>query len=281
MKLMRIGPVGGERPAILLADGTRRDLSTVIDDVRGDVLTPEGLARIAAADTASLPEIGDGERIGAPIARPGKIICVGLNYADHAEESGLDVPKEPILFSKATTSFSGPTDDIRIPEGSAKTDWEVELGIVIGRTARKVALADSLDHVAGYVVVNDVSERAWQIEHSGQWVKGKSADTFCPTGPWLVTADEVPDPQRLGMWLDVDGKRMQDGSTETMVFGVAELVAYISQFMTLEPGDLIATGTPPGVGMGKKPEPVYLQGGEEIALGIEGLGEQRCRTVRD
>ena len=281
MKLMRIGPVGGERPAILLADGTRRDLSTVIDDVRGDVLTPEGLARIAAADTASLPEIGDGERIGAPIARPGKIICVGLNYADHAEESGLDVPKEPILFSKATTSFSGPTDDIRIPEGSAKTDWEVELGIVIGRTARKVALADSLDHVAGYVVVNDVSERAWQIEHSGQWVKGKSADTFCPTGPWLVTADEVPDPQRLGMWLDVDGKRMQDGSTETMVFGVAELVAYISQFMTLEPGDLIATGTPPGVGMGKKPEPIYLQGGEEIALGIEGLGEQRCRTVRD
>ena len=281
MKLMRIGPAGSERPAILDADGTRRDLSSLVDDIRGDVLTPEGLSRIASADLSGLPELAADDRVGPPMARPGKIICVGLNYADHAEESGLDVPKEPIIFMKATTSYSGPTDDIRLAPASEKTDWEVELGIVIGRTARRVPLADALQHVAGYVVVNDVSERAWQIEHSGQWVKGKSADTFCPTGPWLVTADEVADPQRLGMWLDVNGERMQDGSTETMVFGVSELVAYISQFMTLEPGDLIATGTPPGVGMGKKPSPVYLDGGEEIALGIEGLGEQRCRVVRD
>ena len=280
MKLMRIGDAGKERPALLDADGTRRDLSGHVDDIAGDVLTPEGLARLADIDPASLPALDDGLRAGPPMARPGKIICIGLNYADHAEESGLEVPKEPIIFMKATSSYSGPTDDIHLAPGSEKTDWEVELGVVIGKRATRIARDAALDHVAGYCVVNDVSERAWQIERAGQWVKGKSADTFCPTGPLLVTADEVADPQALGMWLDVDGKRMQDGSTMTMVFGVSEVVAYLSQFMTLEPGDLICTGTPPGVGMGQKPSPVYLQGGEIVSLGIEGLGEQRCQVVR-
>ncbi|MQB23328.1 FAA hydrolase family protein [Agrobacterium tumefaciens] len=278
MKLLRCGPAGAEKPAIVAHDGTVRDLSGVIADFTGEALSDAGLARLAAIELATLPQVSV-DRIGACVPRPGKFICVGLNYADHAKETGKAPPEEPILFMKATSAVVGPNDDVEIPRGSKKADWEVELGVVIGTRAKYVSEADALNHVAGYCVVNDVSERAFQSERGGQWTKGKSHDTFGPTGPWLVTRDEVADPQNLALWLDVDGVRRQTGNTNTMIFGVAHLVSYISQFMTLEPGDVIATGTPPGVGMGIKPEPVFLKPGQVMTLGIEGLGEQRQQTV--
>ncbi|MCF1709923.1 fumarylacetoacetate hydrolase family protein [Tabrizicola sp. J26] len=278
MRLFRYGPVGAEKPGILDARGHLRDLSAHVPDIAGEVLTPEGLAQIRALNPESLPVVTGSPRIGPCVGRVGKFICVGLNYADHAAESNLAVPPEPVLFMKATSAICGPNDDVIIPRNSVKTDWEVELGVVIGKGGVYIDEAHALDHVAGYCVINDVSERAFQIERAGQWVKGKSADTFGPTGPWLVTADEVPDPQNLKMWLEVDGQKCQDGSTKTMVYGVRHLVHYISQFMSLQPGDIISTGTPPGVGMGRKPEPVYLKPGQVMTLGIEGLGEQRQVT---
>jgi ureidoglycolate lyase len=274
MKLLRVGAKGAEKPAILAEDGSIRDLSGVVSDIAGDVLTPDGLARIAAVDVSSLPKLAAGQRIGPCVGNVGKFICVGLNYADHAAESGLDVPKEPVLFMKATSAIIGPDDDVIIPKNSIKPDWEVELGIVIGKEARYVEEADAMDHVAGYCVVNDISERHFQTERGGTWDKGKGCDTFGPIGPYVVTKDEVQDPQNLDMWLEVDGHRYQDGSTRTMVFGVAHIVHYISQFMSLQPGDIITTGTPPGVGMGVKPEPVWLKPGNVMRLGIAGLGEQ-------
>lgn len=279
MKLLRVGEKGRERPALLDANGNIRDLTGIVDDVAGATLLPGELQRLREIDPQSLPELPSDLRIGPCVGHVGKFICVGLNYADHAAESGLGVPKEPVIFMKATSAICGPNDDIIIPRNSRKTDWEVELGVVIGREARYVDEADALDHVAGYCVINDLSEREFQIERSGQWTKGKSADTFGPIGPWLVTADEIEDPQNLSMWLDVDGRRFQDGSTRTMVYGVAHVVSYISQFMSLQPGDIISTGTPPGVGMGVKPEPIYLRPGQDMRLGIERLGEQRQRTV--
>ena len=272
MKLMRVGPAGSEIPAILDAAGTVRSLNGIVPDIAGDVLTPEGLARIAALDLSALPVVTV-DRIGPCVGRVGKFLCIGLNYADHAAESGLPIPDEPVIFTKTTSSIIGPDDDIQIPRGSTKTDWEVELGIVIGKGGVYIDEADAMDHVAGYCVVNDVSERAFQIERGGTWDKGKGCDTFGPIGPWLVTRDEVPDPQALSMWLEVDGHRYQDGSTATMIFPVRTLVSYVSQFMSLQPGDIISTGTPPGVGMGQKPQ-VYLKGGERIRLGVEGLGVQ-------
>lgn len=274
MKLIRWGAAGAEKPGILDGGGIARDLSGRIADIGGDMLSPEGLAAIAAVDAAGLPEVPAGARLGPPVAGISKIVCVGLNYADHAAESGLPVPTEPVLFLKATTAISGPYDPVVIPRGSVKTDWEVELGVVIGTRAAYVEREAALDHVAGYCIVNDISEREFQTERGGQWDKGKGCDTFAPIGPWLVTRDEVPDPQALSLWLDVNDRRFQDGSTATMVFGVAELVHYISSFMTLLPGDVIATGTPPGVGLGQKP-PLYLKPGDVMRLGIEGLGEQR------
>jgi 2-keto-4-pentenoate hydratase/2-oxohepta-3-ene-1,7-dioic acid hydratase in catechol pathway len=275
MKLARIGAPGAETLAAVDADGNYRDLSAAFAD-----LTPELLANpepLVALDLASLPIVTPA-RIGPCVGAVGKFICIGLNYSDHAAESGMPVPDEPILFMKANSAICGPNDAVIIPRGSKKADWEVELGVVIGKEARYITEAEAMDHVAGYCVINDVSERAFQIERGGQWVKGKSADTFGPIGPWLVTRDEVPDPQKLSMWLEVDGHRYQDGSTATMVFGVAHLVSYISQFMSLQPGDIISTGTPPGVGLGQKP-PVYLKPGQTMRLGIEGLGEQQQKTV--
>ncbi len=278
MKLLRFGPLGQENPGILDSDGRLRDLSGVVADIAGDVLLPESLSDLAAIDPSTLPLVEGSPRIGACVGAVGKMICIGLNYADHAEETGADVPPEPVLFFKATSAICGPNDDVRIPRGSKKSDWEVELGVVIGKEARYVDEADAMDHVAGYCVINDLSERAFQIERSGQWVKGKSADTFGPTGPWLVSKDEVSDPQDLAMWLEVDGHRYQNGSTRTMVYGVAHLVHYISQFMSLQPGDIISTGTPPGVGLGQNP-PVYLREGQVMELEIEGLGQQRQSTI--
>lgn len=279
MKLMRVGNNGAEKPAILLDDGSIRDLTSIVDDIGGEALTPAGISKIAAADHSSLPTLDAGARVGPCVGSVGKFICIGLNYADHAEEAGLAVPEEPIIFMKATSAICGPYDDVIIPRNSEKTDWEVELGIVIGKEARYVSEADALDHVAGYCVVNDVSERAFQVERSGQWTKGKSADTFGPIGPWMVTRDEIADPQDLSMWLDVDGHRYQDGSTKTMIFSVKHIVHYLSQFMSLQPGDIITTGTPPGVGMGIKPDPVFLKAGQTMKLAIEGLGEQQQTTV--
>jgi 2-keto-4-pentenoate hydratase/2-oxohepta-3-ene-1,7-dioic acid hydratase in catechol pathway len=279
VKLLRYGPPGAEKPGLLDAQGRIRDLSGIIDDIAGATLLPDGLARLRATDAMSLPLVEGNPRFGPCVAGIGKFVCIGLNYADHAAESGHPVPDEPVIFMKATSAVCGPDDEVEIPRGSEKTDWEVELGVVIGKPAKHVAEADALEHVAGYCVINDVSERSFQTERGGQWTKGKSCDTFGPLGPWLVTRDEVPDPQGLGMWLEVDGKRYQDGSTRTMVFGVAFLVSYLSQFMSLRPGDLISTGTPPGVGLGQKP-PVYLGPGQTIRLGIEGLGEQTQRTVQ-
>ena len=278
MKLLRHGAPGAEKPGLLDADGRIRDLSAHVNDLAGRWLTPEGLAEIAALDVSSLPLVDGNPRLGACVAGTGKFICIGLNYSDHAAETGASVPSEPIIFMKATSAIVGPNDDIEIPRGSEKTDWEVELGVVIGKTAKYVSEAEALDHVAGYCVINDVSERAFQTERQGQWTKGKSCDTFGPTGPWLVTKDEVADPQNLGMWLTVNGHRYQDGSSRTMVYGVAHLVSYLSQFMSLQPGDIISTGTPPGVGLGQKPN-VFLKAGDVIELGIEGLGTQRqtCR----
>ncbi|MBD8891964.1 fumarylacetoacetate hydrolase family protein [Roseibium litorale] len=278
MKLLRHGPAGAEKPALLDGSGKVRDLSGIVSDIAGTVLGDAELDKLRALDPASLPVI-EPERIGPCAGGTGKFICVGLNYADHARETGKAPPEEPILFMKATSAICGPNDAVEIPRGSKKTDWEVELGVIIGKRAKYVSETDALSHVAGYCVINDVSERAFQSERGGQWTKGKSHDTFGPTGPWLVTRDEVPDPQNLRLWLEVDGVRRQDGSTATMIFGVAHLVSYISQFMTLEPGDIIATGTPPGVGMGIKPEPVFLKAGQVITLGIDGLGTQSQTTV--
>ena len=280
MKLLRVGEPGAEVPAIADAGGTIRSLAGIVPDIAGDVLTPEGLARIRAIDPTTLPALDAGTRIGPCVGQVGKFICIGLNYADHAAESGLPVPKEPVIFLKANSAIVGPNDEVLIPRGSIKTDWEVELGVVIGKRASYVTEAEAMDHVAGYCVINDVSEREFQIERGGTWDKGKGCDTFGPIGPWLVTADEVSDPQDLGMWLEVDGHRYQNGSTRTMVFGVRHLVHYVSQFMTLHPGDVISTGTPPGVGMGQKPAPVYLKGGEVMRLGIDGLGVQTQRVGR-
>ena len=275
MKLLRVGAKGAEKPAILAADGSIRDLSGVVPDIGGATLLPEGLAKIAATDINALPQLSASERIGPCVANVGKFICIGLNYADHAAETGAKIPEEPIIFMKATSAITGPNDDVIIPKNAIKPDWEVELAVVIGKEARYVEEADAMDHVAGYCVCNDVSERHFQTERGGTWDKGKGADTFGPIGPWLVTKDEVADPQNLKMWLEVDGHRYQNGSTRTMIFGVAKIVSYVSQFMSLQPGDVITTGTPPGVGMGIKPEPVWLKPGNVMHLGIEGLGEQR------
>lgn len=278
MKLLRYGPEGQEKPGILDGEGRIRDLSGHVSDIAGDALTPEALAELAELDLDGLPLVEGSPRLGACVGQVRKFIAIGLNYADHAAESGMAVPSEPVVFNKWTSCIVGPNDDVVLPPGSVKSDWEVELGVVIGKTARQVSEAEALDHVAGYCVINDVSEREWQLERGNTWDKGKGFDTFGPIGPWLVTRDEVADVQNLTMWLDVDGKRYQNGSTKTMIFTVAELVAYCSRLMTLLPGDVITTGTPPGVGMGQKP-PVFLKGGEVIRLGIEGLGEQ-SQTVR-
>jgi 2-keto-4-pentenoate hydratase/2-oxohepta-3-ene-1,7-dioic acid hydratase in catechol pathway len=278
MRLLRYGPPGAERPGILDKEGRIRDLSGLVTDLAGESLLPTSLERLRGVDVSELPLVDGDPRVGPCVGRVGKFICIGLNYADHAAEAGVAVPSEPVVFMKATSAICGPDDDVVIPRGSEKTDWEVELGVVIGRPAKYVSEADALSHVAGYCVVNDLSERAFQLEGTGQWVKGKSADTFGPLGPWIVTADEVPDPQNLRLWLEVDGRRYQDGSTSTMVFGVAHLISYLSRFMSLHPGDVISTGTPPGVGLGQKP-PVYLRPGNTMMLGIEGLGEQRQRVV--
>lgn len=278
MKLLRFGPVGQEKPALVDRQGKLRDLSGVVADIAGEVLSDDSLAALRAVDPDTLPLVEGEPRIGACVGRIGKFICVGLNYADHARETGKEPPVEPILFMKATSAVCGPNDDIEIPQGSTKTDWEVELGIVIGKRAKYVRETDAFGHVAGYCTVNDVSERAFQSERGGQWTKGKSHDSFGPIGPWLVTRDEIPDPQVLDLWLEVDGTRYQNGSTRTMIFGVPQLVAYISQFVTLEPGDIIATGTPPGVGLGQKP-PVFLKPGQTVQLGVQGLGSQTQRTI--
>uniref|UniRef100_UPI0037C02144 fumarylacetoacetate hydrolase family protein n=1 Tax=Devosia sp. TaxID=1871048 RepID=UPI0037C02144 len=262
----------------LHSDGTYRDLSSVVPDIAGDAISPAGLDRIRKVDPSTLPVLDKSSRIGPCVGRVGKFMCIGLNYADHAAESNLPVPSEPVLFMKATSAIIGPNDDVIIPKNSIKPDWEVELGVVIGKEAKYIEEKDALDYVAGYCVVNDLSERHFQTERGGQWTKGKSADTFGPIGPWLVTKDEVPDVQNLKMWLEVDGHRYQNGSTSTMVFGVAHIVAYLSQFMSLQPGDVITTGTPPGVGMGIKPNPVWLKPNQTMRLGIEGLGEQQQRT---
>jgi 2-keto-4-pentenoate hydratase/2-oxohepta-3-ene-1,7-dioic acid hydratase in catechol pathway len=280
MKLLRYGPSGHEKPGIMDADGSIRDLSGIIPDLAGDALLPESIAKIRTANLSLLPKVADRPRIGACVGRVGKFVCIGLNYSDHAAEAGQAVPAEPVVFMKATSSIAGPDDQVVIPRGSKKTDWEVELGVVIGKPAKYVEESDALSHVAGYCVVNDLSERAFQMEGTGQWTKGKSADTFGPIGPWLVTTDEVPDPQNLQMWLEVDGHRYQNGSTKTMVFGVAHLISFLSRFMSLQSGDVISTGTPPGVGLGQKP-PVYLRAGNRIRLGVSGLGEQNQVVVAD
>jgi 2-keto-4-pentenoate hydratase/2-oxohepta-3-ene-1,7-dioic acid hydratase in catechol pathway len=282
MKLLRYGPIGAEKPGILDGEGQIRDLSlTLPEGFDAATLSPEGLANLAAMDSEGFPVVPGAPRIGAPVPRPINYVCIGLNYADHAAESGLKVPTEPVVFLKSTGAYAGPNDDVKIPRGSKKTDWEVELGVIIGSPAKYVSEADALGHVAGYCVCNDVSERELQIERGGTWDKGKGCDTFGPTGPWLVTRDEVPDPQNLEMWLDVDGQRMQHGNTKTMVFGVAKLVSYLSHLWTLHPGDIISTGTPPGVGLGKKPEPIFLKAGQIVTLGIAGLGAQRQTFVQD
>jgi 2-keto-4-pentenoate hydratase/2-oxohepta-3-ene-1,7-dioic acid hydratase in catechol pathway len=278
MKLVRFGGTGVEKPGVLDAQGGIRDLSGVVEDLAGAALSAQGLERLRALEPESLPLVEGTPRLGPCVARIGKLVCIGLNYSDHAAESGVPMPEEPVIFMKANSSICGPDDPIVIPRGAEKTDWEVELAFVIGREARYVEEAHWRDYVAGYCVVNDVSERAFQLEGTGQWVKGKSADSFGPVGPWLVTADEIPDPQSLSLWLDVDGKRYQDGNTTTMVFGVGHLLSYVSRFMSLQPGDVISTGTPPGVGMGQKP-PTYLRPGQTVSLGIAGLGEQTHEVV--
>jgi 2-keto-4-pentenoate hydratase/2-oxohepta-3-ene-1,7-dioic acid hydratase in catechol pathway len=280
MKLLRYGPQGAEKPGLLDGAGKIRDLSGLVGDIGGATLSDAGLERLRRVDASKLPEVDPSVRLGPCVGGTGKFICIGLNYSDHAAETGATVPPEPIIFMKATSAICGPDDPVIIPRGSQKTDWEVELGFVIGKRAKYVSEADALDHVAGYCLVNDVSERAFQTERQGQWSKGKSGDHFGPTGPWLVTRDEVADPQKLPMWLKVNGETRQDGSTATMVFGVKHLVAYLSQFMSLNPGDIVSTGTPPGVGMGMKP-PTYLKAGDVIELGIEGLGAQRQVCIDD
>tara|TARA_R110000824_G_scaffold208405_8_gene394148 strand:+ start:38905 stop:39747 length:843 start_codon:yes stop_codon:yes gene_type:complete len=279
MKLLRFGASGQEKPGILDSQGKVRDLSGVIDDIAGDLLSDEALQTLRDTDLSALPEVAADVRLGPCVGRVGKFICIGLNYSDHAAETGAEVPPEPVIFNKWTSAICGPNDDVEIPRGSKKTDWEVELGVIIGKGGRYIDEADAMSHVAGFCVVNDVSEREFQLERSGTWDKGKGCDTFGPLGPWLVTRDEVADPHQLSMWLEVDGKRYQDGSTRTMVYQVPFLISYLSRFMSLQPGDVISTGTPPGVGMGQKP-PVYLRDGQQMRLGIEGLGEQQQRVVQ-
>ena len=281
MKLLRYGQIGSEKPGILGSDGEIRDLSGLITDIDASVLSDQALQKLRDADLSKLPVVSGNPRIGACVGNIGKMICIGLNYSDHAAETGATPPPEPIIFMKVNSAICGPNDDVRIPKTSEKTDWEVELGFVIGKKAKYVSEAEAMDHVAGYCIVNDVSERSFQAERSGQWTKGKSCDTFGPTGPWMVTRDEISDPQNLKMTLDVNGKRYQDGSTNTMIFGVKFLVHYLSQFFTLHPGDIISTGTPPGVGLGVKPNPVFLKPGDEMHVSIEGLGEQHQKCIAD
>ena len=279
MKLLRFGEKGQERPGLLDDNGELRDLSAVVTDIAGQALSPDSLNRLRDIDPASLPLVPGTPRLGACVGQVGKFICIGLNYADHAAETGAPIPAEPVVFGKWTSAIVGPNDDIEIPRHSRKTDWEVELGVVIGKGGRYISEDDALEHVAGYCVINDVSERAFQLELGGTWDKGKGCDTFGPLGPWLVTRDEIPDPHQLDLWLEVDGKRYQNGNTRTMIFQIPAIISYLSRFMSLQPGDVISTGTPPGVGLGIKPEPVYLRAGQQIRLGIAGLGEQNQRTV--
>ncbi|WP_404299361.1 fumarylacetoacetate hydrolase family protein [Alicycliphilus denitrificans] len=279
MKIVRHGPAGAERAGLIDAQGVLRDLSMLLPDIGPAQLAPRTLAALAAIDATRLPAVEPGTRLGCPVAGIGKIVCVGLNYADHAAEAGLPAPAEPILFMKATSALSGPNDPVRIPPEALKTDWEVELGVVIGTRMRQVPVGDALAHVAGYVLANDVSERSYQMERGGQWDKGKGCDSFAPIGPWLATADEIPDPHAMALWLDVNGQRMQDGNTRNFIFNVPTVLAYISRFMTLEPGDLVLTGTPAGVGLGQKPEPRFLRAGDVMHLGATGLGEQRLVCV--
>jgi len=280
MKLLRYGPAGAEKPGVLDADGTIRDLSGAVADISGDALLPDSIEKLKAIDPASLPKVDGSPRIGACVGNVGKFMCIGLNYSDHAAETGGEVPSEPILFMKANSAIQGPNDDVIIPRDSEQTDWEVELGFVIGKGGKYINEADAMSHVAGYCVVNDVSERNFQIRMEGQWTKGKSCDTFGPLGPWLVTADEVADPQALGLWTEVNGHRYQNGNTNTMVYGVQYLISYLSKFMSLQPGDVVATGTPPGVGMGQKPR-VFLKPGDTMRLGVDGMGVQEQKLVAD
>jgi len=280
MKLLRYGPDGAEKPGMLDSDGAIRDLSGLVSDIAGEAITPEGLNKLGAVEPASLPKVDGNPRIGPCVGDVGKFMCIGLNYSDHAAETGGEVPSEPILFMKANSAITGPNDDVIIPRGSVQTDWEVELGFVIGKPGKHISEADAMSHIAGYCVVNDVSERDFQIRMQGQWTKGKSCDTFGPLGPWLVTANEVDDPQALALWTEVNGHRYQDGNTNTMVYGVQFLVSYLSKFMTLQTGDVVATGTPPGVGMGQKPR-VFLKPGDVMRLGVQGLGEQEQKLVTD
>jgi len=280
MKLVRYGPPHQEKPGVIDSEGKIHDLSKTVPDIAGESLSPTTLASLKNVNVDTLPVVSGNPRLGPCVGGVGKFICIGLNYSDHAAEAGMKVPSEPVIFMKATSAICGPNDDIVIPKGGIKTDWEVELGVVIGMPAKYVSEADAMSYVAGYCVINDLSERVFQLEGTGQWVKGKSADTFGPIGPWLVTADEVLNPQDLKLWLEVDGHRYQNGSTRTMIFGVRQLVSYLSRFMSLQPGDLISTGTPPGVGMGQRP-PVYLRAGNRMRLGIEGLGEQNQRVVAE
>ena len=278
MKLVRYGEAGKEKPGILDAQGAIRDLSGVVKDIDAATVSPEGIAKLRSVNVDSLPKVGGNPRLGSPIANVPKLICIGLNYADHAKESNLPIPAEPVVFMKAISAITGPNDDVKLPKGSKKGDWEVELAFVIGKKAQSVSEADALNYVSGYLICNDVSEREWQLEHGSQWSKGKSFDTFAPLGPWFVTADEIKDPQNLAMWLDVNGKRKQTGNTNTMIFGVKKLVSYLSYMCTLTPGDVVSTGTPPGVGMGIKPAPQFLKAGDEMRLGIDGLGEQKQKV---
>ncbi|MDP6393224.1 MAG: fumarylacetoacetate hydrolase family protein [Arenicellales bacterium] len=278
MKLLRYGPAGEEKPGLLDQDGTIRDLSSVIDDVNGGTLSPESIERLSGIEPGSLPAVTAEARLGTCVGNIGKLVCIGLNYSDHAKESGMPIPTEPIVFMKATSCISGPNDDIELLRGSQKTDWEAELGIVIGSHTKYVSEANALEHVAGYCVVNDVSEREWQLERQGQWIKGKSGDTYGPIGPWMVTRDEVPDPQALAIWLEVNGHRYQEGNTATMIFSARTIVSYLSQCMSLQPGDVIATGTPPGVGQGQNPQ-VFLKAGDVVTLGLDGLGSQQQTVV--
>ncbi|MBK5541639.1 ureidoglycolate lyase [Pseudomonas sp. TH05] len=280
MKLLRYGEKGSEKPGLLDANNQIRDLSAHVTDIAGEALSPQRLAALAALDPNSLPLVAGQPRIGACVGQVGKFVCIGLNYADHAAESNMEVPKEPVIFNKWTSAICGPNDDVQIPRGSRKTDWEVEMGVIIGTGGRNIDEANAMQHVAGYCVINDVSEREWQLERGGTWDKGKGFDTFGPLGPWLVTRDEIPDPHVLDLWLEVDGQRYQSGNTRTLIFSVPQLIAYLSRCMSLQPGDVISTGTPPGVGLGIKPQPVYLRPGQTMRLGISGLGEQRQLTVQ-
>jgi 2,4-diketo-3-deoxy-L-fuconate hydrolase len=281
MKLLRYGDIGQEKPGVLDSEGNLRDLSNIISDIDGDFLSRGGIDEINKLDLNALPKVSGSPRLGMPVSGTPKLICIGLNYSDHAKESNMAIPTEPVVFMKAISSLNGPNDDVILPNNSIKGDWEVELAVVIGKKTKKVDESDAMSHVAGYTICNDVSEREWQLEHGSQWSKGKSFDTFAPVGPWLVTKDEIENPQNLAMWLDLNGKRMQTGNTSTMIFGIEKLISYLSYFVTLQPGDIISTGTPPGVGMGIKPEPVFLSVGDEMRLGIDGLGEQKQTVVDD